>query len=315
MKRFLLLGVFMGLGVAVVFLCGCDEDKDRTGSHGTVDPADSAFLTDFFTEDGLMADPGEIAEVSFALLEHEFGSSAPKTTASVKALQQGDEIIIINGAVYSFSDGWHIFDFEATIINQRNNDTVDVVGTDSVQLLENGLPVEIPNESTEMDGLKARAHADWDLRPHGSNHGDIHRAVDIILEVVGADTIIEIDGSAHDTLLLYGDWNNGTCNIDVTLDQTITDLRVYAEGPQDCPISGYVSIITSLDVLYVGAGEDPDTLSISGNWHVTATVNDDSSITFTFSNGTVSWTVTQPCDSQLPAAPWGRVTAISRNLD
>jgi hypothetical protein len=53
-------------------------------------------------------------------------------------------------------------------------------------------------------------------------------------------------------------------------------------------------------------------LSISGTWTITATVNDNNTVTYT--DGTTSWTVTEPCDGGT-AAPWNRFTGISRNLD
>jgi len=96
----------------------------------------------------------------------------------------------------------------------------------------------------------------------------------------------------------------GSCDVTVGVDQTVTDLVFNVNGNADCPESGQLVSISTIDAHCIGAQDhEGDTLSINGSWTITATVNEgQGTITFTFSNGIVSWTVTKPCDGSATAA-------------
>lgn len=299
MKRLLLLALLAGLGISLTFISGCDGGKDdKSTGPGTGNPIDSTYVTGLFGGDDLFGTPYESYVLSFALLDSIPGGATPKSTGGFKGLQDGDEEVAITAVgSYSYSNGWHIFQFEATVIDLVTYDTIDVVGIDSVQVLEDGQPVQYPTLWTQMDGLKARTHADLDDRS-GYSHGDMHHLVDFSIDTVAGETVITIDGTVHDTLSASGGDDVSWCDIDLTLDQAVINLQVYADNQEgDCPLSGYVTAAVSLEVLCVGEGQGSlDSLSISGTWTITATVNDNNTVTITYSDGTTVWTITESCD-------------------
>ena len=311
MKKRVLLAMFVTLALILTAVAGCDEDEVTNPTEPVVDPADSAFVTELFNEEMFMT-VFQSMEVSLALLDSIPDVGMRKTAAPMNAFRSdGDstEHTITAIISYDYSNGWHIFEFEATIVDLTEDDTVDIAGIDSVQVLENGEPVEYPTEQTEMDGLKERVHVDWDRRSD-TDHGDLNHVVDIVLDSVEVDTIVTVNGTVHDTLLMSELWDSATCELEVSFDQTVTDLQINVTGDEECPRDGQIVVMASLDVECIGgSGSDFDSLSISGTWTVTATVNDDNTVTITYTDGTVSWTVTEQCNGSSSATPgrWSRV--------
>jgi hypothetical protein len=270
MKRMFLLSLAAVFGLALILSSGCDENQNDTGLESqTVNDVDTSFMNSFFGEDEIFSPADQSAELSLALIGHQFGisPSSKKGTSGIHALQ-GEDVEITITAVnnYTYSNGWHIWSFEATVVNLVELDTSDVSGIDSVQILENGVPIQLPTDSTALDGLKARAHVNWTQR-QTTNQGFSHHRVDFDLDTVGADTIVTINGSVDDTLNVNETGEMGMCQIDVTIDQTITDLQFFTDSTNanDCPLGGQINSTTTLDVLCVNdMGSGMDTLQING---------------------------------------------------
>ena len=55
-----------------------------------------------------------------------------------------------------------------------------------------------------------------------------------------------------------------------------------------------------------GGSDNPDSLGSSlqleGAWTVTVVVNDNNTVTITYSDGTTTWVVTEPCDGGIAAS-------------
>ena len=295
MKRLLLLSLLLALSISLGTITGCDENKG-TDSAGTGNDyaSDSAIISDFFGDDDIFGTPFEAFALSFALLDSIPVGAAPKSAGGLKALQDENEQVTITAVIsYIYSGGWHIFEFEATVVDLIAYDTIDVVGIDSVQLLDDGQPVQYITPETQMDELRARTHADLDDRS-GESHGDMHHAVSFAMDT----PVITINGTVHDTLSASSQDEGGSCEVSLTLDQTITNLQMYvgiSEGG-DCPNSGHVSMTASLDMTCVGLDDGPTSLSISGTWTITATVNDNNTVTITYTDGTTTWATTETCD-------------------
>ena len=300
-RRVIVLVAVFALGMTFSFFSGCSDDNG-TNSNG-IDPQDSAFVGEFFSGDIFLRSLQSIP-VSLELLGTVDG--AAKIAPSALASLSDDEEIIINSIIeYSYTNGWHIFDFSAMIIDLDEHDTVDIAGIDSVQILENGEPVRVPVDSNNIDGLKARAYIDWELRGE-SNRGDVNHRIDVGLDPGVLDTIVTVDGSVHDTMEVVEDDFDGTCSIFAALDQTVTNLQIRTPSNDDCPLDGQVASTATLDVLCIGnQGAGYDTLQVTGAWTVTATVNDNNTVTITYSDGTVSWTVTEPCGQSATMKPRG----------
>lgn len=310
MRRSLILTVLLLGGWALVLVGGCSDDDEGTNSvQPTVTEDDSAFVSEFFDPEMFM-DVGNSIPISIALLDSiPGGASTPKSTSPWQALQGDDDPIVTAVIHYEYSEGWHIFDFEAVIVDLEVNDTVFILGLDSVQVLYEGTPLQFPNSQSEIDQLKERAHADWHSNTFAEN-GVVHHALDIALTFPGEDTVVTIGGSAHDTTHIGGGFGNTICEIDISLDQDVSDLQL-STGMQDgdCPLDGDLDMIASLDVFCMGEGtQAADTLDINSTWHLVMVVNENNTITISFSAGDFSWTTTQSCDGSQAAKPyaWNR---------
>ncbi len=294
MKRLFLMVSPVVTVVALAWFAGCsDNSTESIVAPESQHSSDSTFITSLFGDDDLFGTAFESYSVSFALLDSIPGGSAPKRSGAIKALDDGDEVTITAIASYNYSNGWHIFTFEGTVVNVTTHDTVDISGIDSVKVIEDGLPVQFPNETTVIDELHARTHVDMDDRA-GTAHGDLHHAVEFSISNVGDDTILTIDGSAHDSLSGSDGDAGDTCELVLTIDQTITNLQIAAESQDgDCPLTGYVAATVSMDINCTSGSQT--TLSISGTWSITATVNGDNTVTITYTDGTTTWATTEPC--------------------
>jgi len=295
MKRMVMTGAACML--ALVLVIGCDEDDSGTNNIGTRDPIDSTFVTEWFEDD--LTDFGFASiDISQELIQHIPGNPVGKEQLGAVALDDPETEVTINlVGDYSYSNGWHIFDFEATLVDHDSDDTVDIDGVDSVQVLTSGTPVQSPDETTPIDGLKARAVVDFDVR-NDDGQGSIHHRIDLDVDTDGgADTTLIINGSTNDALSGSETTSLGECDASVTEAATITNLRIDADAEDgDCPEAGTIVVVATVDVQCVGSGDPPETLDIDGTWTTTAVVNGNNTVTITWTNGIVSWTHTEDCD-------------------
>ncbi len=306
MKRLMLVLLCTLLGLSVILILGCDKDDDVTGNDDTtLNPQDSVMIEDVLQQD-LFETPLRSLEVSWLLLNSILGAQMPKMSNPVAALGQDDEVLVIIAAEYlGYSDGWHVFDFHARVTDQSILDTVDIVGTDSVQIIVDGDPVQYPVPGTVIEGLKERAHADW--WTNSDDTGAIHHRLEIDLDTsLAGDTLITINGTVDDYFNVHEGDDFGVCDIELSLDQAITNIVFNVNQESDCPESGQIVQIATIDIHCVGQGANAGyTLDISGVWTVTATVNEgEDTVTITFSNGVVSWTVVEPCGGGVAKSGW-----------
>ena len=219
MKRFLVLTLAFAIGLTLTLMMGCsDDDAAVNPDQTTPEPQDSAFLNEFIGDE-MLSRAFQSIPLSLELLKASPSATSKAVPTALESLGDDDEEIIIESILsYTYTDGWHIFDFEATVVDLVSLDTVDVAGTDSVQILENGTPVREPVDSNAIDGLRARAHIDWDLRGE-SNQGNLNHRIDVILDPGLIDTIVTIDGSVHDTIDIAGTDDDGRCEVFAALDQ------------------------------------------------------------------------------------------------
>ena len=298
MKRVMLVLLCTLLGSLLILMLGCDKDDDVTGNDNTtLTPEDSSMIEDALLGD-LFDTPLQSLEISLVLLDYLPEATMPKMSNPAAALGTDDEVLIIIEASYQgYSEGWHIFNFHARVTDQFTLDTVDIVGTDSVQIIEDGAPVRYPGSGTVIEGLKECAHADW--WTNTDDTGAVHHRLEIDLDTsLTGDMLVTVNGTVDDYLNVHEEDDDWVCDIELGLDQVITDIVFNVDQESDCPESGQIVQIVTIDIHCAGEGPNAgDTMDINGVWTVTATVNEgEDTVTITFSNGIISWTVVEPCD-------------------
>ena len=294
MKRLFLLPVAMILVIGLIFIWGCSDDDNDNGAGPTnqINPEDSTFVTEYFDEDVFLTGMNSVS-LSWVLLDS-IPSGAKAADGGVGKVLQGDDDIVITAIIsYEYSEGWHIFEFEAEIIEEDypGTDTIDVTGTDSVQVLEAGVPVQFPDEQTVVSGLKERAHANWEHRGEPAV-GAVHHLIDVGLTEVVLDTIITFDGAVHDTIEGVDHDNGMIWSYYISYDQTIDSIQISTTD-EECPLDGFISMNAGINATGVSDDVPPDTITIAGNWVITVTVITPGTIRLTYSDGTVSWAHTE----------------------
>ncbi|MCP4567275.1 MAG: hypothetical protein GY841_06825 [FCB group bacterium] len=295
--RFVLL-LAMSLVCSLVFVMGCSDDETTNPVVDGPAPGDSTFVSDLFDED-ILSTSFQSLPITFALLEEVTSFSSFKSGLSQKALQD-DEIIIDGIFEYEYSaEGWHVFDFSAILIEHDNDtqDTVDVYGSDSVQIFDGDSTVQFFSGQVDMDTLKIRAHVRWYQRPDSATWGALNHSLHISIDSVSVDTFFTITGSVRDTLHGTLEDDETMCQAQVTNHQVIEGLK-FSSGMSEeaCPLAGHIVASAGIDLQCSGTGETwLDSLNVNGSWTITATVNENETVTLSFTNGVVSWTITQPC--------------------
>lgn len=285
--------------LGAILLAGCDSDDSAVGTQPTDDTGADSSLVSTTIGDRMMATPFQSLEISTQLLAQQGVTVLNARPGPLAATSAGDEDIIITAiGDYSYANGWHVFTFEAIVVNTNTGDTVDIAGVDSVQVLVNGSPVFVVDHNVVIDGVLARAHLDWSVRD-GSGDGVVHHSIDVGATPIEADTLITIDGFAHDTLNGFEATDSVQCDVHLSYDMTIENLQVYASaGDDDCPEAGDITVAVSIDAGCAEIiGSNPDSVHVDGTWTVTAHVHDDGSVTVTYTNGLAYWRVTEDCGS------------------
>ncbi|MDH3892499.1 MAG: hypothetical protein OEV49_15650 [candidate division Zixibacteria bacterium] len=306
MKRLMFLLLTGLLAICTAFMLGCEEDAaitDDGGNHTILTPEDSSMVEDMLTED-MLSTPLDALGVSWELVDHIPGAQGAKFSGTSLALGTDEEEMIITDAGYEgYSDGWHIFHFAAVAVDQYSYggvdyyDTVFIGGWDSIQVIADGVPIQYPNDQTVVEGLNERAHVNWE--DNDDEHtGSLNHIIEADMSYVEGDTILTLNGSTDDQIYSGENREWGVCDITMTLDQTITNLVFNVNVEGDCPESGTISSISSIDAFCTGLDANAgDTLDVNSSWTVTATINEgEGTVTVTFTSGAISWTVTEPCD-------------------
>ena len=300
MKRFGNAALAASLAlVAGLIVTACDRSDTVTDPVVEQNTSTDSTLVSNTVGDRMMDAPFQTIDLSAKLLESVPGNSPVSRLAANTAgseVREGDDLIITAVLSYSYANGWHVFAFEAVAVNHVQTDTVDIAGTDSVRVLVDGQPVQRVDDTMAIDGLLARAHLTWTAR---SGHGDgaVHHSLDVMAQPMGLDTLVTIDGYAHDTITGIELTDSARCALDLSYDMIISDLQVRVpEIDGDCPESGDLSVSVGLTAECVAqTGTPPDSVSVRGTWTVTAHVNEDNTITLTFADGILFWRKTIGC--------------------
>lgn len=313
MTRLMLLLLTGLLALCAVFMLGCEEDSAVVDDNDQIilTPEDSSMVEDMLSGD--MFSSLNALGLSWELVDHIPGDGAPKLAGSSLALAGENEEMIITDAGYEgYSNGWHIFHFAAIAVEAyvhdngvQYYDTVFISGWDSIQIIVGGVPIQYLNDQTVIDGLNERAHVNWEDNGR-DNYGSINHIIEADMDYVEGDTILTLNGSTDDSLSSSESRDWGACDISMSMEQTITDLVFNVNGVDDCPESGTITSISTIDAFCTGLDAHAgDTLDVNSSWTVTATFNEgDGTVTVTFTSGGVSWTVTESCeggDSQASA--------------
>lgn len=297
MNRWCLLTLTIVGSLLLLLLGACSDDKDPVTSNDdlTQQETDSSIVATTVGE-RLFSTPLQSIELSTALLEEQGVLSSRQASATTRAASDGDEIIISLLGGYEYTNGWHVFDFEAVVVDSESHDTVEVAGVDSVQVLIDGQPQQIVPQGSEPDGLKARAHLGWDLVT-GDAYCDLNHRIDIDADHQELDTVLTINGTIHDTLHAFDPTDTLTCGLDVSYDVVVADLMVSALAADgDCPMNGEIDAVAEIEAECCNNDTPPDSISIHGTWTVNAKVNDNNTVTLRYSNGFLTFTVTEDCD-------------------
>jgi len=223
--------------------------------------------------------------ISFALLTELF--TPPKTSWGGQSLQGPD--IVVNNWSHSYQNGWHIFSAELTITEW--SETMTLAGVDSVRLYEDGVVME---ETTQFDRVDTRSHFFW-TSGDGSRNGMIHHRFEFREHIIGESFYARLNGTAFDSVETEWETFEGGCQLRLAVDEMVTDL-VFDPETDQCPISGRIDVDGMIDIDCYGPGDD--FYNTNGSWTVTAVANGDGTVTITFDNGYVNWSVTDTCGEE-----------------
>ncbi|MEW5796088.1 MAG: hypothetical protein AB1772_06975 [Candidatus Zixiibacteriota bacterium] len=272
------------------------------GTGGFESGADSAFVVRYFDGPDNFMMAYRSVDVSVMLLDSIPAPGAPKPVRLPSAAQDGEYIVISAIHSYEYSNGWHIFDFSALVVDTVWNDTVFIGGIDSVQVYSSGELVQYPGDMQGIDQLRERVHAGFE-GSQNPNWGRVHHSSIVNLNAVGPDTTLSLTGTVRDTLFVsesgdYGGW----CEVGVAMHQTVSNLTIPMNGIGECPLDGEMVITVDFDVHCEEF--ETGTFDYSGNWTVNAMVNPDQTVTLTFTGGDFHWTTIVDCGGGAMAPRW-----------
>ncbi|KAA3636800.1 MAG: hypothetical protein DWP97_02015 [Calditrichaeota bacterium] len=294
MKRYLLLTVFglLSLGLTII---GCDSSDSSNESNPLIGDTSSEnfqFVQDEVGE-GAFNTIGYSLDLSFDFIDQIPGAPTSPKQKNLVSYSASDSVQSNHQYTYDTLNGWHIFQFEATIY--EDTDVISIAGTDSIQVTIDGDPMRYPDST--MNGIKIRNWFEFDVNSDDDAHGEGHHSYDIDATQYEVDGTGSIDGMTEEYLSVYTADSNATCTLLVENNVTINDVILMVDSPDDgCPQSGSVVVSSGLSLNCTGNGEGGlSSLSIDGTWTMTAQFNGTSE-TYTFSDGTTTWTITEPCD-------------------
>jgi hypothetical protein len=284
-------------GLVLTLAIGCSDTDSPTGNlqMGDTTSAEFQFVEENLNGEDVFNNFELGLELSTQLLaEAGIPVGSPRAGALASA---GVNDVIINSIIdWEFTaDRWWVFNFEATISETDSAvvTQISVAGIDSVQLLLDGVAIDSSEVALGFDALKARAHVNWaDLAQTVT--ASAHHRVDFSSAEVGNDSLITISGSVNDTVTLVWAGQDYECHLEVSSNQAVNNLVVLVSAAGDCPQSGSLSAVATLDLLCYGLGASQyNDLDIDGTWTMSVQVNDNQSATITYSDGTTAWVITE----------------------
>jgi hypothetical protein len=304
MKRFTVLAGFaITIVAALAMIFGC-ESNPNDPEMGNVNDPEFQLVQQFVGEssdDGI----ARTMEISFELFDSIPGvSSSPKSFNQRAATEE--DVLVVDSFNYAYTNGWHIFQFWVWVADTSAGDTVDVAGIDSLQALDNGTPMQIPDST--MDALYIRCH--WDVALRNSNiAGSADNSINIINLDWNGINPANINGSVTENLT--GTVSDSDIVVDFDISNTLTaDDIVFNVFTGECPSSGALYLTSAIDISAVRTiGTSVDSLSINGVWEITAAFTGDE-IMVTYYDGTTYWQTTDSCSSSPAPSPIARWVPI-----
>ena len=162
-KTHFLSGMAAALLAVVVISCSKDDDDKSTNTPNQTQNQQAEILVGLVS-DQVLSSPWETVLLTEELMKTIQGPTDSKD-GIIKSLQDPYEHIIIESiSEHTYNGGWHMFQFQALVVNSLTHDTVDAVGIDSVQILVDGEPQYSWPWLEGPDAFKVRSHVDWEMR-------------------------------------------------------------------------------------------------------------------------------------------------------
>ena len=307
MKRFTLLFTLLSLGTFMTMLPGCSTDDAITNLiQGDTNSSEFQAVENIVGTEGFEV-IGNSFYLSLEILDSIPGSTfSPKKAISRQALGVGDEIFVFSSLSYAYDGVWHVFTLAASVIDTIYNDTINISGIDSVQILSGGQTLQVPDST--LDELRIRSHLN--IAQVGESFlASLDHAITVTGITVAMIAPVTFNGTATESAT--GTDGDSTLVCDFTYGNTLTATNiVFSEGGTiGCPTSGSISLTANINISCIGdLGAGVDTISVSGVWTATGVYASDGSVALTISDGTTVWNTTEPCDDGVQASGTSRWT-------
>jgi len=303
-----LLGlIFLSIAaMALIGLYGCGGSSTSNDSNLAITDSLKLQAIEGYVGDHLFASAAQGLELSLALVDSiPGGALVEKGRFTGFSTGEGD-VLISSVSTYSYSNGWHIFEFAATFGEEGLVTTASISGIDSLKVFVDGAAVPELSAEASIDSIKARAYLEFDAAADSAS-GTMAHLLDVGFVYQGSDTLVVLDGSADDSVYVHSSDADSECEFAISLDQQMDNLILSTSGG-GCPEDGDISMTASVLMECTGTGDGGTgmfSFNMTGTWMVEATVNLDGSITATYSDGTNSYTVTEECQPALaPTSAW-----------
>lgn len=297
-----LLRIFTVFGAVAVLTLGfgCSSSDKATNNNST----SNLDQLEGFVDEDFYAMALQSFDLSLSLLDSIPAASAPDNNQKTKLenllAADGDDLIINSIGSYAYQNGWHIFQFAATIDPGDGSGLADMIGIDSIQVLQGGVPMGPDADFSLLDEVTTHAHFSW-ASQNGLTSVGANQLVNVSIDVAGADTTFIVDGSFDEALNAVFEDSTSSCSFDIDLAAVVNDLAI--SNADDCPQSGSVAMDVAIDLSCLSTGETPEALTLEGEMSVTAVANGNSSITVTYTDGVNTKMVTEQCGGAV-VSPW-----------
>jgi len=295
MKKLTILAVSLVLVTVLAIFLGCSDSTTAPQMGSLADPKFQAVQMVVGEEATESVDKS--LDLSFEFIDFIPGSSfVSKGSELRQALAGGNEILVIDSFNYGYANGWHSFQFWAWVADTTSGDTVNVAGIDSLQVLNNGTPIQVPDST--VDELNIQAHFTVSVR-----NTNISGSSDHSLNITGITpellNPVVINGSATESASGTFTDSNVVCDFTVGNSLASNDITTSIAGGT-CPTSGSLHLTSAVDIFCTKTLQTGvDTVMVQGTWVVSA-VFANNNITVTYQNGDTFWQYSTPCD--VPAA-------------
>ncbi len=294
MKKLTILALSLVLVSALAIFLGC-SDKPTQPVLGNLNDPQFQLVEQVVGADAIDG-VGKSLDLSFVFLDSIPGSSFAKKSELRHALGIGDGIVAVDSFNYSFANGWHIFQFWAYVADTAAGDTANVSGIDSLQVLNNGAPVQVPDAT--VDELNIHNHFAVSVR-NTNIAGTADHSVNITGITPALINPITFNGSATESASGTFTDSNVVCDFSFNNSVAATDV-VFSIAGGSCPTSGTVNLSSAVDLFCTATLQTGvDTVIVQGTWTASAAFNN-GNVTVTYTNGNIVWQFTEPCDG--PAA-------------